>query len=220
MDNETIKSMELYKIARNSVEHFDKLLGDFRKIVLGFNGTVVGAVITFFGRAIVKSSSPYTDKTQVRLLFIGSTIFAFINLLIWYLEKHYHRYLITSVKVSEEIEKDLFENQKIRLTYQLRKARNCDFCDEAIPIINKIISKISKFIRTYDCIYLLPIIASMLLNLYLANSLRQADLWLTAIILLLLFIGAIYILIRRGYWVNNHCDLVTDKMLNSEKTSM
>lgn len=213
--------LELYKIARNSIEHFDKLLSNFRTIVLGFNGTIIATVMAFYGRAIVKSTSPATDKTQVKLLFIGSAIFAFTNILIWYLEKHYHRYLTVSSKVAEKLEKDLFSDQKIRLTYQLRKVRNFEFFDETIPQkIRKRISKISQYIRTYDCLYLFPIIVSIALNIDLANSLRQFDSWIMAKAIFLISAIATYILIRRSYWVTKYYNLASNAVSDQQKNTV
>lgn len=141
--------IDLYRIIRNSVEHFDKLLGDLRKIVFGFDGVIITAVITFYGKEIIKSDSPNTDITHLKLIFVGSILFAIMNILFWALEKHYHRYLVISAKLAENFESRMIKNKTNRLTYQLRQVRNCDFGDTTIPCcIKHWICKISRYVRT------------------------------------------------------------------------
>ncbi len=213
MPEDDIKTMEQYKIVRKSIEHFDKLLSDLRKIVWGFNGTIA-AVIVYHGRTIIKpdSSSFLTDKTKVKILILGSLLFTLTNILIWAVEKHYHRYLTMSAKVSEEIEKKLFKNTKMQLTYRLREIRDYGFYDEAIPkVISNIMSKISTYVRSYDFIYLFPIIASEFLNIYLAYKLKNLDYLIMSSMMFLFSIGASYIIVQRSYCVTNRYDLKDDQ---------
>lgn len=211
--------IELYKITRNSVEHFDKLLGDLRKIMLGFDGIVIAAVTARYGGAIIKAGSPYISRTVLKFLFVGSIFFTLINILFWALEKHYHRYLIISAKLSEEIEKESVSDQKIRLTYQLRKIRECDFNDVLIPhFMQHWLFKISRYIRIYDLLYLFPIIISVFLNLYLADRLNDYRLWGMAKQMFLVCALLGYLMIRHDHWVTKYrLDTISGESAKDDK---
>lgn len=137
--------IENYKIARGSVEHFDKILSDIRKIVCAFNGIFVSSALVF-GVSV--------SEIRYVVSFILMIILAGANFLIWLIEKHYHRYLFVSAIIAEGIEKKLFENKLRRLTYQLRLARG----DGVRPLHN---------FRSYDFLYIVPILASVFLNFLL-----------------------------------------------------
>ncbi|MFH1201462.1 MAG: hypothetical protein V1674_01050 [Candidatus Omnitrophota bacterium] len=165
MDREE-KLLETYKIARNSVEHFDKILGVFRQIIFTFNAVFSSSSLAFYLNYFFKQAEPTPNNATVdatqsvlanskiyAILFVAATILASINILVWMLEKHYHRYLVVSALVADNFEQKLFPHDaKKHLTYQLHCAHQWRF-----PFIGYIIGFVSKFIRSYDLLYLLPI---------------------------------------------------------------
>jgi len=191
MTNEELY-LEVWKKARESVEHFDKILGDFRKIIFTFNGIIISSGFALY----TEHSSRYT------LFFLACNVLGFTNILIWLLEKHYHRYLFTSALVAMNIERDLFRgNQRKALTSLLNRARKVDIEWE----FNKI-SQISRFIRSYDLLYILPILVCCITNFILAHMSSKPSpnpctfwLWLFSCILILLYSFVVYAVLRYDY---------------------
>lgn len=158
--------LEIYKVARNSVEHFDKILGGFRQIIFALDGVSIMAVATYYVKA---------EPINYRLLFWASFIFIVMQFLVWQLEKHYHRYLIMSAKIAEGIERRIFyplTDLDIALTCQLREARNVIFSESGNKLIprpiRKLLRKASRFIRTYDLLYIIPILISIFAGIFFA----------------------------------------------------
>lgn len=145
--------LEIYKIARKSVEHFDKLLANFRQIMFAFNGIFISSGISFF------LSSELTKDIRYIKFSLISLFWGFVNIILWLLEKHYHRYLIVSASVAKGIEEELFgKDMKKCLTYQMECIRGHN------------IKLWALLIRSYDLIYILPIVVSIIFNLYLAKE--------------------------------------------------
>jgi hypothetical protein len=175
---EDTKLIRYYGIVRNSVEHFDKLLAHFRQIMFAFNGIFIGVGITYVLNELNIKNLQYIK------VFLISNLFAVVNILIWLLEKHYHRYLIVSAKVANKIEEELFLGDKEKyLTYQLScvkeyRVQGVKFLWRSlrswipwlIECLSRLACRISSVIRTYDFIYLLPILTSLLCNLLLGYS--------------------------------------------------
>lgn len=163
--------LEIYKVARNSVEHFDKILGGFRQIIFALDGVSAMAVATYCIKA---------EAINYRLLFWASFIFIVMQFLVWQLEKHYHRYLIMSAKIAEGIERRIFyplTELDFALTCQLREARNVIFNkngNKRIPgLVRKILYKASRFIRTYDLLYIIPILISIFAGIFFASKIDK-----------------------------------------------
>jgi hypothetical protein len=81
-----------------------------------------------------------------------------------------------SSKIAEQIEKLIFNRAhelNYALTFQLKEARNAIFGDNGdkrIPLfIRKKLYKISRYFRTYDFLYLFPIIGSMFFSFFLSS---------------------------------------------------
>jgi len=226
------KYISLYQIERSSVEHFDRLLGDLRRIVFSFNGIVIAGVIAIFGQAIIKSgdAGKGINLTHIKLLFAGSILFAVMNLLFWALEKHYHRYLVVSSHISVQTENMLNLDENKQLTYQLKQVRDNDYADDTIPhCIKRLLAKISKYFRTYDFIYLFPVIVAIGLNFYLSETVRMNDVdplpipefWMASKILLILCLCTIYIIMRRTHWINYHyADAISGKASYEKKLKL
>jgi hypothetical protein len=184
---DTKELIEVYKIARNSVEHFDKILGDFRKITFTFNGIIISSGFALYAE--------HSDKYI--LFFLASITLGIINVLIWLLEKHYHRYLITAAQVALNIEKELFRGRTQRaLTYLIDRARKIDLKWEMSKV-----NKISNFIRSYDLLYILPIVVSGSVNFFLAykSSCYKNLLVSAGIALASFYLFVIYMVIRYDY---------------------
>jgi len=149
-----IPILELYKINRNSVEHFDKILGTFRQIIFAVNGAIITACLAYI--------------RNFEIIFGVGFLLVVINLLVWQLEKHYHRYLTVSAKIAEKIERAMFEdsdknkfmeNMLYALTYQFREAKSKRVEDERLPKwFWQRMYRTSRYIRTYDLLYVLPIL--------------------------------------------------------------
>lgn len=170
MDDKII--IEYYKVTRGSVEHFDRLLAHFRQIMFAFNGIFISS-----GVALLLNDTKIDEIGLIRCFLIGNLL-AIINILIWLLEKHYHRYLIASAEVANKIEKELFPgDEEKHLTYQLWRTKEYRVQREKfslrrlVPWIFKQIShglyKLFPFIRSYDLIYLLPLAGALVFNLFL-----------------------------------------------------
>lgn len=202
--------IEYYKVTRNSVEHFDRLLAQFRQIMFTFNGIFMSTCITLFLTRLKNADIRYIK------FFLISSLLAIINILIWLLEKHYHRYLIASADVANKIEEKLFPGDEDKqLTYHLGREREykvekekfllCRILPYTIKLISRILYKPSFFIRTYDFIYLLPIATSLFFNIYLgyeAKASAQIN-WLLQVgysLVFLCLIATISILVHNYYF--------------------
>jgi len=135
MGNDTI--IEIWKQSRGSVEHFDKILGDFRKILFAIYGVIVTGAVSIM-------LSQLSDKLlYISLLGFGLNI---ITLLIWFCEKHYHLYLVISSRVAKEAESALQIDSSLQLTHKLGEGKKRE--QRGIPF--------KKYINYYDMIYLIP----------------------------------------------------------------
>lgn len=158
MDKDLI---EIWKKSRESIEHFDKLLAEFRRMIF----TIEGVALTV-GVALLLSTNP-RKIPYVGYLSLGVSI---INIIVWAVEKHYHLYLLMSAKVAENIEEKLDLDDKLRLTTQLRKAR-----EELQPAPCLCGIKFSL----YDFIYIGPALITLALAF-----LAQLYFWATGFLLL------------------------------------
>ncbi len=164
LDNKEL--LEAYKIYRNGVEHFDKIIVVFRQIIFAFNGIFISSGIAFYlnylggqYESLIKEPTRVLESNRkiYAILFMVNAILCIVNLVVWLLEKHYHRYLVTSASVAKHIEVELFNSdEKKRLTFQLT---NCSRIWKS-PCI-------STLIRSYDLLYLLPILGSILISHFL-----------------------------------------------------
>ena len=133
MANEN-QTLEIWKKSRESIEHFDRLLGDFRKTSFAINGvglTIIGSIII--------------SQVQNKSFFIAllGVVLNVLNFVVWIVEKHYHNYLIVSAKVARKAEDDLKVADDLKLTYQLSKTKL------KIPFFESLINY-------YDLIYIVP----------------------------------------------------------------
>ena len=207
-----VEIIELYKIARKSVEHFDKILGTFRQIIFALNGAIITAGIGLYIKYIdtVSTQNVPLFKINYRILFYGSCILGITNILVWQLEKHYHRYLIVSSKIAEKMEtliyhdddmKKFTDNMLVALTYQFRQAKDKRIEDEWIPeFIKQGMYHFSRFVRTYDFLYMLPLVGSIFLNFFLAIKIGSLWFWLGWIFMSFIFCSIGFIIIRYSYW--------------------
>lgn len=209
MDDKTL--IEYYKVIRNSVEHFDRLLAHFRQIMFAFNGIFISTGVTFFLANLEISNIRYIK------LFLISNLLAVINILIWLLEKHYHRYLIVSANLASKIEKQLFLSDEKCLTYQLGLAKGYRVKKEKFlwyqlrqyilypaKWISNALYRLSPYIRTYDLIYLLPILGSVGFNLFLAHG-AQANANINWLLWVSYPLLVIYPVIGTEIIVHNYC---------------
>jgi len=223
--------IELYKTARNSVEHFDKLLADFRKIIFAFNGIIISSGVIFFVNC---KSAPF-PKYAV-LFFINFTLAA-ANILIWLLEKHYHRYLTTSALVARNIEETLIGSaMKPALAYQLQEARNTDMSILSFRKRRKLVTyiadsqckrvlvklqlcvrnwvahkiyKMSRYVKTYDFLYIAPLVGSTIVNFILAYKSHSLGLRLFPIPLALLYLSIAWMIIEYNHAFTKRYKLVS-----------
>lgn len=162
--------LELYKIARASVEHFDKILATLRQIIVAFNGIFVGAAISvLFGEGAL--------VIRYQRVFLFNFILAITSIVFWLVEKHYHRYLITSTLLAKRLEAKLFKDDSYHLTSELRNANviryKYFFFLKRLPFIKKLLTIIPTYIRTYDLLYIIPIVVSLVLNILLPSLALQ-----------------------------------------------
>lgn len=199
MDREA-KLLEVYKISRNSVEHFDKILGVFRQIIFTFNGLLISSGIIFYINYFPKDVPKINVDTRNLLLifFLGNLVLAAVNILVFLTEKHYHRYLEVSAKVAEEIEDELFGlDVKKHLTYQLGFFRKLS-CNKILPCL-----------RSYDLLYLSPVGGSIVLNFILFKKLHWCLGW--GVASLLVYSGVCLYVILRNNKFSKSFTLVTEK---------
>lgn len=200
----SIDIMDLYKINRGSVEHFDKILGTFRQIIFAVNGAIVTACLAYLAQKKV----PIGTKDYA-LIFAVSTLLVIINLLIWQLEKHYHRYLSVSAQIAEKIEREMFIdsdkhkfeiNMLFALTYQLKEAKSKNIEDIWLPsCLRQFMYRLSRYIRTCDLLYVLPSILALIVNL--AVAIRLGFNWMVgSAILSVMSLSIGYIIIRYSHW--------------------
>jgi hypothetical protein len=197
--------LDLYKINRASVEHFDKILGTFRQIIFAVNGAIITACLAY----VAQKTGSFEDR-DYKLIFAVGCLLAAINLLVWQLEKHYHRYLIVSAKISEKLERIMLydsnknkfaENMLLALTYQFREAKSKPLEDSRLPKwLRQRMYRLSRFIRTYDLLYMLPVILVIIVNAIVA--VRLGIVWVGAwISVAAIFIAMAYAIIRYSYWL-------------------
>ena len=140
--------IEVWKKARDTVEHFDKILSDFRKIAFAADAAVIPIAFQIF---LTADEWPF----YIALLGIAWNL---VNFLIWIAEKHYHLYLITAANVARNLEKKITEDQNCWLTDRLANAKEYQ-C--RVPFLNK------TYLHFYDLIYLIFGFLGLLLSLYL-----------------------------------------------------
>lgn len=104
---------EVWKKTRDTVEHFDKILSDFRKIAFALNAAVIPIA---FQICINSNEWPFY------LMVLGVT-WNLANFLIWMAEKHYHVYLVVTASLAKGIEKELGLKPEFQLTSKLASAK-------------------------------------------------------------------------------------------------
>lgn len=199
--------LELYKITRASIEHFDKILATLRQIIVAFDGIFMGAAISvLFGEG--------TLVIRYQRVFLFNFILGTTSIVFWLVEKHYHRYLITSTLLARKLEANLFKNDKYRLTSELGNAsviryRYFFFLKHA-PFIRKPLAIIFKYIRTYDLLYIAPIVVALILNillpiLALQDTNNKPWMWWCGILLTIFYLIACSEIIKynRSFLNNN-----------------
>lgn len=141
--------LSIYKDARETVRHFDVILSNFRKIAFAFNSTVVtGYIASIFNEPL---------KKQLESYWLAIWLIALVfNYLLWFLEKHYHKYLLFSAQVAKNIESELSVETRYSLSERIYYASTTKG-----PYIARFFHQIKRFfnIQYYDTIYLFPILA-------------------------------------------------------------
>ena len=138
MDKEQ-KYLEIWKRSRESVEHFDKILLELRKTLVTINGISLPILGSLF-----LSSLP-DKKFYFSLLCLALNI---VDIVFWFVEKHYHIYLLVSAKVANNAEENLGLPEEMKLTQYLANKKL------QVPFAKGVLS-------FYDLIYLLPAILSI-----------------------------------------------------------
>ncbi len=138
MDGEE-KYLEIWKRSRDSVEHFDRILTELRKTLITVNGAALPILISLF-------LSPLPGKKLYIILF--SLALNIVDIIFWFVEKHYHIYLVVSAGVAKKAEENLKLNEELSLTSCLGKKKL------QVPFI-------WKYISFYDFLYLLPATVSL-----------------------------------------------------------
>lgn len=130
--------LEIWKRSRDSVEHFDRILTELRKTLIMINGAALPILVSFF-------ISPLPDKKMYIALF--SFALNLIDIVFWFVEKHYHIYLIVSANTAKKAE-DVLDIGELGLTKCLgsKKLR--------IPFVR-------GYLSFYDFLYILPAAISM-----------------------------------------------------------
>lgn len=208
MNEEIYCLIEMYKIARQSVEHFDKLLASLRQIIFTVDGVVITAGMTFYLNCISNEMLPEDVSFKYMSLMSGAIIFVIVNLLIWQLEKHYHRYLAASANVAESIEREILgkKGRKISLTFKMRDARNTEVkFDKLGPIIRFFVTrriyKIGRYVQSYDLLYLLPILGGLGFSWLCLIKCDQHPIFLLGSVTIFAFFWILYI-IGMNYFFN------------------
>ncbi len=217
LDNKEL--LEAYKIYRNTIEHFDKIIGVFRQIIFTFNGVFISSGIAFYlsylggqFENLIKESTRAVacNKKIYAVLFMVNAILCVINLIIWLLEKHYHRYLVATASVAKHVEVELFNlDEEKRLTFQLTSCSKFSW-----------FSLISAFIKSYDLLYLVPILGSACISQFLLNHSSLMTLfpnlaWLFPILPYAFLFCSLMLLVCNS-WRESHFKL---KKTESEKPS-
>ena len=126
--------IEIWRQLRISIEHFDNILINIRKLAISLDGALIGSGLTIM----------LSDIGLKRPIIIGISLACFtFNFGLWLLEKHYHKYLIITSMVCMNIEESLGMDFENRLTKQLDMLR-----------------KTHKGPSPYDMIYICPMIIS------------------------------------------------------------
>ncbi len=105
--------VETWKKTRDSVEHFDKIIGELRKTTLAINVAFIPISVHVI---------QYFDDWDFYLIALAITVNIF-NLVMWSLEKHYHLYLITSAHVAGILEARIGLDEGCRLTHMISKVK-------------------------------------------------------------------------------------------------
>ncbi|MCX5668050.1 MAG: hypothetical protein NTY34_07080 [Candidatus Omnitrophica bacterium] len=146
MDKDLIY-LEVWKKSRDTVEHLDRILSDFRKIICAIDAgilAVAGPILT---------STCEKRVTYIAYLGLGLNL---MNFLIWTLEKHYHHYLMVAAKAAVDIENQLKLEALTMLTHRLSDAKRLDS-----PSF-KLFRTIS--IHYYDLMYIVPMIIGTIIS--------------------------------------------------------
>jgi small-conductance mechanosensitive channel len=140
-------AIEVWKKARETIDHFDKILSDFRKIAFGVDAIVAPALLKIWF-----DLNDEKVLMHVGLVALGWNLF---NFLIWLAEKHYHIYLLAAVHVARESEKIFGENA---LTKHIGDAKKKQL---RVPFL------LNTHLHFYDLIYLAPMFfATVLIFLF------------------------------------------------------
>jgi hypothetical protein len=118
--------IEIWKKCRDTVEHFDKILGDFRKISFAFNAALVAVTYQVF----------QNNEWPFYVMLIG-IVWNLSNFLVWLAEKHYHLYLIEAASVAKKIENELNLTEETKLTTRLGLIKEKQF-HISIPKLAKV----------------------------------------------------------------------------------
>lgn len=148
MDKEQ-KYLEIWRRSRDSVEHFDRILTELRKTLIAVNGAAMPILVSLF-----LSSLP--DK-KVYIVFFSFAL-NLVDIVFWFVEKHYHIYLVVAANVCKRIEDLMGVEEEISLTENLAKEKL------QIPLTR-------GFLSFYDFIYLLPAAVSLAIP-FMTNSFK------------------------------------------------
>jgi len=148
--------VEIWKKARDSAEHFDKMLGDFRKIAFAIDAAFLPILLQVYLEGHKKNA---TFEWQSFSLFL-CLAFNLVNYGIWLLEKHYHLYLAVSASVAANLERTMKIPEELQITNQYAKAK-----------------KLKQFglcgLHVYDWIYIIPGAA----GLFMATLMSENNIW-------------------------------------------
>lgn len=160
--------IEVWKKSRDTAEHFDKTLGDFRKIVFAIDAGFIPVVTQI-----------RLDSQKERYIIALGITLNLINLFFWVLEKHYHLYLVTAAKVAKHAEGVLGLAENIQLTRRIADAK----ASKQISV--KFFGCSAHF---YDFIYFAPIGLSVLLLWFIHGVWYQLMFWLFLVLELVLIV--------------------------------
>ena len=146
--------IELWKKARDSAEHFDKLLSDFRKIAVAVDAAYLPIAVQIYLAG--HKSADGLWKWQQHLVFLCFSLNA-INYMIWLLEKHYHLYLTVAASVANEAERKIGWQDSLRLTHQFIHAKG----KKQFGLIG---------LHIYDWLYIGPAAAALLFAIYIKSE--------------------------------------------------
>lgn len=143
-------NLEVWKKSRETIDHFDKILSDFRKIAFGADAIAAPALLKIW--------FDLTDEKvliHIGLVALGWNLF---NLLVWLAEKHYHIYLLAAVHVAKKCEGVFGANG---LTEHIGAAKKKQL---RLPFL------LNTQLHFYDLIYLTPMtLAAVLIFLFNAG---------------------------------------------------